>query len=101
LSIAITLCCCHRKGTARAHQLPDVAPSAAKLYNATGIHFAGVMSVFARPDDSQFKLPQMTSLAGLAAQTYTNWTLILVGDGLITVEIAKVFQALKQYDPAP
>jgi hypothetical protein len=94
LFIATLLCCCHREATVRAQQLAEVASSAAKLYNATGIHFAVVMSVFSRPEDPHFKLPQMTSLAGLAAQTYTNWTLLLVGDGLLPVVIASVFQAL-------
>jgi hypothetical protein len=52
------------------------------------------MSVFARPEDPRFLMPQLTSLTGLAAQTYTEWTLVLVGDGLRASEVAYVFQAL-------
>eukprot|EP00953_Heterococcus_sp_UTEX-ZZ885_P005195 3277-Heterococcus_DN1.PRE.3 len=61
---------------------------------STSIHFAVVMSVFARPEDPRFLMPQLTSLAGLVAQTYTDWTLVLVGDGLDANEVASVFQAL-------
>jgi hypothetical protein len=66
----------------------------AQAATPTPIHFAVVMSVFARPEDPLFLMPQLTSLTGLVAQTYTDWTLVLVGDGLRASEIASVFQAL-------
>jgi hypothetical protein len=62
--------------------------------NNTVIRFAVVMSVFTRPGDPNFLLPQITSLAGLVAQSYKEWTLIVVGDGLLANEIASVFRAL-------
>jgi hypothetical protein len=61
---------------------------------ANDIHFAVVTSFFARPGDHQFLLPRLTSLAGLAAQLYTNWTLIAIGDGLWADEVSYFFQAL-------
>jgi hypothetical protein len=96
LLISTLLCWCHNQGPTRAQEPTEPAFSASCIHDATTtpMHFAVVMSVFARPEDPQFYLPQMTSLAGLAAQTYTDWTLILVGDGLLTVEIARVFRAL-------
>jgi hypothetical protein len=81
---------------AHLHQVAGASFSASSTQDAESIHFAVVMSVFSRPEDPQLKLPQMTSLAGLAAQTYTKWTLILVGDGLFANEIARVFQALDE-----
>eukprot|EP00953_Heterococcus_sp_UTEX-ZZ885_P001163 1135-Heterococcus_DN1.PRE.4 len=71
-----------------AEQCCDVQP------NTTDIHFAVVTSFFARPGDFQFLLPRLTSLAGLATQTHTEWTLIAIGDGLWADEIARLFQAL-------
>jgi hypothetical protein len=71
-----------------ADQCSDVQP------NAIDIHFAVIMSAFARPGDHQFLLPKLTSLAGLAAQVYTEWTIIAIGDGLWADEIARFFQAL-------
>jgi hypothetical protein len=83
--------------TVMAQQAAEPSVSATCIHEACAarpVHFTVVKSVFARSEDHLFQLLQMTSLAGLAAQTYTNWTLIQLGDGLLPVGIARVFQAL-------
>jgi hypothetical protein len=91
----LALLCNYTSKIARAQILDASLTSSHELAVAsTPIHFAVVMSIFARPEDPRFLMPQLTSLAGLVAQTYTEWTLVLVGDGLLATEIASVFQAL-------
>lgn len=57
------------------------------------IHFAVVTSVFQRPQDAGFTIPCLTAFSSVARQTYTEWTLIVVGDGLTQQEIGLALHA--------
>jgi len=46
--------------------------------------------------DTEFNVACITMLGSVARQTYTNWTLSLVGDGLSADQIAKVFSSIKR-----
>lgn len=57
--------------------------------------FAIVTAVFARPWDAHFTLPASTSLASILNQTYANWHLVVVGDGLNVSQVAAFHNTLR------
>ena len=57
------------------------------------------MSTFARANDPEFHLLQRNSLASILNQSYKNWTLILIGDGLSQADYNKTHHMLKSSFP--
>lgn len=57
-------------------------------------HFGICMPTYQRPYDLEFLLLLKTSLPSVLAQSYTQWTLILVGDALTAEQEAILFRQL-------
>ncbi|CAM9850778.1 unnamed protein product [Chrysoparadoxa australica] len=62
---------------------------------STHIHFGVILAVFERSTDPYFLLPRITSLEGLSRQTFSQWSLILVGDGLTPEAKSRIFEAVE------
>ena len=68
-------------------------------YRIPNIHFAIISSVFRRNSDPEFLLPLNRSIASILKQNFKNWTLILIGDGLILSDYDKMNNKLKSVIP--
>ena len=63
---------------------------------ASCIRFAVVTALLFRETDPWFLLPERTSLQSVVNQTFTNWTLVVVGDGLSEHHVVRAFGAMKR-----
>ena len=69
------------------------------LANPIGIHFGIVTSVFRRHNDPEFHLPMSHCVNSVLKQTFKNWTLIVIGDGMDESDFHKVKNKLKAILP--
>ena len=81
------------RGSRLEGDLPSV--SAAPESNNT-VRFGIVTSIYSSGPDERFALPCLMALTSIAKQTYPDWTLVLVGDGLNESDIPLVHAAIKK-----
>ena len=73
--------------------LPSV--SAAPESNNT-VRFSIVTSIYSSGSDERFALPCLMALTSIAKQTYPNWMLVLIGDGLKESDIPLVHVSIRR-----
>ena len=81
------------RGSRLEGDLPSV--SAAPESNNT-VRFGIATSIYSSGSDERFALPCLMALTSIAKQTYPDWTLVLVGDGLNESDIPLVHAAIKK-----
>ena len=87
------------RGSRLEGDLPSVS-AAPESNNA--VRFGIATSIYSSGSDERFALPCLMALTSIAKQTYPDWTLVLVGDGLNESDIPVVHAAVKKarYPPA-
>eukprot|EP01041_Mallomonas_annulata_P008903 gene8903-18427_t len=64
------------------------------IYQLVAIHFGIVCSFVPRIEDPYYMISRLTSIPSIKSQTFRNWTLIAIGDGLTRNSTRLLFTAL-------